>query len=305
VSNIGCGNFCKSTEHDDGLEELEDIAELNNRIDIKDFQIPEDFDLETVITAITTGPGWFKLEKMYTVEDIEAARRIIYHHNKADKMHRAQGEGSEHRTRDEQHNKYNGLVWALFNKGRIFEKMAQHPVILNISNVMLGETSQISSLAANTVLPGQGGQLPHLDYPYYRTFYPASNPNIMDTAPPLSVQFVTLITDFSKENGATAIRPGSHVVPKYPDDVKDFYDNSLQMEGKAGDVVVFAGAMQHCAMPNNSTELRSGVLQHMVPVYIKPFEAMSEYVRADIKERASPAMRRVLALDHPYPVLKH
>ena len=73
----------------------------------------------------------------------------------------------------------------------------------------------------------------------------------------------------SKENGATAIRPGSHVQPKYPDDVQDFYDNSIQMEGKAGDVVVFAGAMQHCAMPNNSTELRSGVLQHMVPVYIK------------------------------------
>ena len=51
--------------------------------------------------------------------------------------------------------------------------------------------------------------------------------------------------------------------------MQDFYDNSIQMEGKAGDVVVFAGAMQHCAMPNNSTELRSGVLQHMVPVYIK------------------------------------
>jgi len=242
---------------------------------------------------------------MYSEEDILAARKIIYHHNKADQVHKAALTGEEHRTRDEQHNKYNGLVWALFNKGRIFEKMAQHPVILNISNVMLGEASQISSLAANTVLPGQGGQLPHLDYPYYRTFYPASNPNIMDTAPPLSVQFVTLLTEFSKENGATAIRPGSHKVPKYPDDTEDFYANSLQMEGKAGDVVVFAGAMQHCAMPNKSPGLRSGVLQHMVPVYIKPFEAMSDYVRADIKERASPAMRRVLALDHPYPVLKH
>ena len=51
-------------------------------------------------------------------------------------------------------------------------------------------------LANRWWLPGQGGQLPHLDYPYYRTFYPASNPNIMDTAPPLSVQFVTLVTDF-------------------------------------------------------------------------------------------------------------
>merc|ERR1719362_1788788 len=91
--------------------------------------------------------------------------------------------------------------------------MAQHPVILNISNVILGETSIISSYAANTVLPGQGGQLPHLDYPYYRAFYPSTNPNIMDTAPPLSMQYVTLLTDFTKDNGGTALRPHSHHAP--------------------------------------------------------------------------------------------
>merc|ERR1712079_869159 len=91
---------------------------------------------------------------------------------------------------------------------------------------------------------------------------------------------------------------------RYPDDVEDFYANMIQMEGKAGDVVVFAGAIQHCAMPNRSKGLRTGMLQHMVPVYIKPFEAMSDYVREEIKARATPAMKRILALDHPYPVLK-
>ena len=128
--------------------------------------------------------------------------------------------------------------------------MAQHPIILNISNVILGETSQISSLAANTVLPGQGGQLPHLDYPYYRSFYPSANPNIMDTAPPLAIQFVTLLTDFTKENGGTALRPHSHHRPTYPEDEEEFHANAIQIEGKAGDVVVFAGAIQHCAMYN-------------------------------------------------------
>ena len=33
---------------------MEDFAALNNRVNIKDFQIPEEFDLETVVTAITT-----------------------------------------------------------------------------------------------------------------------------------------------------------------------------------------------------------------------------------------------------------
>lgn len=52
------------------------------------------------------------------------------------------------------------MVWALFNKGKIFEKLAQHPVVMNVSNIILGENSAVSSLAANTVLPGNGGLTP-------------------------------------------------------------------------------------------------------------------------------------------------
>ena len=59
----------------------------------------------------------------------------------------------------------------------------------------------------------------------------------MDTAPPLSMQFVTLLTDFTKENGGTALRPHSHHVPKYPEDEQEFHANMVQVEGKAGDVV--------------------------------------------------------------------
>ena len=66
-------------------------------------------------------------------------------------------QNTNHQSQDEKHNNFNGMVWALFNKGKIFEKMAQHPVILNTSNIIIGENSAVSSLAANTVLPGNGG----------------------------------------------------------------------------------------------------------------------------------------------------
>ena len=57
-------------------------------------------------------------------------------------------------------------------------------------------------------------------------------------------------------------------------------------------------------MPNKWDTLRTGILQSMAPVYIKQFEAMADYVRDDIKSgarSASPAIRRILALDHPLP----
>jgi len=213
-------------------------------------------------------------------------------------------QNTNHQSQDEKHNNFNGMVWALFNKGKIFEKMAQHPVILNTSNIIIGENSAVSSLAANTVLPGNGGQLPHLDYPYYRMQLPSSNPHIMDNAPPLSLQFVTLLTDFNSENGGTAFRPNSHHKPRYPDNKEEFYKNAIQISGKAGDMILFHGALQHCAMPNRSKSFRTGILQHMAPVYIKPFESMAEYVRDDIKAKASMGLKRLLAMDHPYPMLK-
>ena len=79
---------------------------------------------------------------------------------------------------------------------------------------------------------------------------------------------MTFLTNFTMENGGTAIRPHSHLVPTYPDDEEEFFANAIQVEGNPGDTVVFAGPIQHCAMPNKSQRFRAGVLQHMLPVYI-------------------------------------
>lgn len=178
----------------------------------------------------------------------------------------------------------------------------QHPAILGVSKRLLGENCVLSSLAANTVLPGMSSQIPHLDYPYYDYLFPEEGNDAMNVNKPLSLQFVTLLTDFTKANGGTAIVPASHKSPAYPRDPEAWYAKAVQVEAKAGDVIVFAGAMQHCAMANKDRSFRSAILQHMVPVYIRPFENF--IVTRNVKLRASEALRKLLALDHPYPVRK-
>jgi len=37
---------------------------------------------------------------------------------------------------------------------------------------------------------------------------------------------------------------------------------------------------------------------------LRPFEAMAQYVSDDIKAQASMGLKRLLAMDHPYPMLK-
>ena len=48
--------------------------------------------------------------------------------------------------------------------GRIFSKMATHPLILGVSRQLLGDHCRLSSFAANTVLPG----IFHLHHSYSR-----------------------------------------------------------------------------------------------------------------------------------------
>jgi len=272
----------------------------DNNVNMSDFRLPEGWNLETVVEAIKTGQGWFHFKDVFSEKDIAMARERVYYHNKADIALKSLTLTPSHQL----HSNYQGLVWGCINKGQVFEKMAQHPIILAISDVMLGESCQISSIAANTVIPGADGQLPHLDYPYYKSFFPSSSPNVMDSAPPISLQFMTLLTDFTKDNGGTAIRPNSHKNPSYPEDKEDFFRNAIQIEGQAGDMFVFTGTLQHCAMPNTSDKLRSCVIQQMVPIYVRPFEDMAKSISQETRMRSSKVLKKLLALDHPYPILK-
>ena len=91
-------------------------------------------------------------------------------------------------------------------------------------------------------------QKPHLDYPYYDYLWPEKEDAMktemlmvcsvvnqwyaclaINSHLPQAVQFVTLLTNFTIDNGGTAIRPFSHLDPKYPTDVDEFFRNAIQV----------------------------------------------------------------------------
>lgn len=232
---------------------------------------------------------------MFSERDVEMAyERIVSHKITTDAS-------SNFMKPDDKHNNYGGLTWGLLSRGRIFAKMAAHPIILKVSRTLLGNQCRLSSFAANTVLPGMLGQKPHLDYPYYRHLWPEKE-GCMNLPPShlLALQVVTLLTDFNPENGSTAIVPGSHINPKHPENPDEFFKHSIQLTAKAGDVIMFAGPIQHCAMGNTTKGIRCGILQHMVPLYVTPFEDL-----VSGREAEEEVITQLLALDHPHPMLKY
>ena len=52
---------------------------------------------------------------------------------------------------------------------------------------------------------------------------------------------------------------------EYPENVDDFMSNMIQPTAEEGDVIIFTGVAQHCAMPNRSNKSRTGILMQMLP----------------------------------------
>merc|ERR1712126_121636 len=76
-----------------------------------------------------------------------------------------------------------------------------------------------------------------------------------------------------------------------------------QVIAKAGDVVIFVGLVQHCAMPNHSNQSRTVLLIQYLPKWVRPMEDQKKMLRKEVEARASDELRRLLLLDYPYPAV--
>lgn len=82
----------------------------------------------------------------------------------------------------------------------------------------------------------------------------------------LSMQILYLLDDFTLENGATYLLPGSHLKEGKPSE-KEFYENAVQVEAKAGDAVIFDAMLWHAAGFNSTSQPRRG----LTVVYTRSF----------------------------------
>ena len=126
----------------------------NDDVDMMDWKMPEHFDANVICHDITYGPGWVLLKGMFSEKDIEMARERLLKNKTFEDKEFEEHVGDFLET-DDRHNNFDGLTWGLLSRGKIFAKIATHPVILEISRKLLGENCRLSSLAANTVRPGK------------------------------------------------------------------------------------------------------------------------------------------------------
>ena len=150
-------------------------------------------------------------------------------------------------------------VYALFGKTRAWDAPATSPLVLGVLDRVLGPAYQLSAPTGIEIGPGEKAQVIHRD----DSIYPLPRPHqevVVNTMWPLD--------DFTEENGATRIIPGSHRSHDRPDPSTPTIGAAMP----AGSVMFYLGSVWHGGGANQTDATRLGVILEYVAGWLRPQE---------------------------------
>ena len=198
-----------------------------------------------------------------------------------------EGAGSEFRTEAHAHRLAN-----LVDKGEVFRRVIAHPEVIDGVRHVIGQ-AKLSSLNARSADPhSDAGQPLHVDMaavPDERGYWVCNT--------------IWMLDDFTPDNGATRVVPGSHKWGKRPQDVLADPDaphpGEVLVTGRAGGVVIMNAHVWHGGTANRTAAPRLA----MHAFYCRRDKPQQQYqkklLRPEVQAALSPELRELLALDDP------
>ncbi len=178
----------------------------------------------------------------------------------------------------------------LINKGSVYHVVLTRPRVLAGIAHVLGGDLKLSSLNSRAALPGQGLQGLHADWnaPVAPDAYQVCNS-------------IWLLDDFTPDNGATRVVPGTQRSGKMPSDdmanTKDAHPDEITLLGKAGDVVIFNSHTWHGGTRNNTASPRRALHGYFCRRCHAPQLDQNKHLRPDTREQLSDAALVVLGIE--------
>ncbi|MGB5757335.1 MAG: phytanoyl-CoA dioxygenase family protein [Acidimicrobiales bacterium] len=134
-------------------------------------------------------------------------------------------------------------LYNLVPRHEVFRQLPIHDNVLPVVEQLLEPECILSGTTAMDIGPGERLQGLHADDGLFRIGRPHR---------PMMSTTIWALTDFTAENGATRIVPGSHREPGHPD--PDDESIAVPAEMAAGSVLIMDSQLWHCGGPNTTVD---------------------------------------------------
>lgn len=179
-------------------------------------------------------------------------------------------------------------IYSVLSRTRVCDRLVDHPRVLAVLDRLLMPNYLLSALQAINIQPGESAQLPHHD----DGFYPIPRPRA-----PLAAATIWAIDDFTADNGATVLYPGSHhwgARRPGPD------DPALPVVMPAGSCVFFVGTLWHGGGANTTADARLAVTAQYCQPWLRPMESYTLSMPRDAARTVSADIQRMIGYSiHP------
>jgi len=165
-------------------------------------------------------------------------------------------------------------IYNLLVHGPIYERIPIHPNVLPIVEKVLDPGLLISSLSSIAIGPDESAQMIHADDQVIGL--PKPHPAIICNT-------MWAITDFTEENGATRLCPGSHLADHSPN-LLEHYD-SIPAEMAKGSVLVWVGSLWHGGGANQTDKRRVGLAMNYCAGFLRQQENQQLVIPQDTVRR--------------------
>ena len=178
---------------------------------------------------------------------------------------------------------------AVLDKSRTSAELIAHPTVLQIADDILlpfCTSYRLGSASAIEIWPGEKAQRLHRD----DTIYP-----MRITGVEWQISALWALTDFTPENGATRLVPGSHLMTEADIEAMiegDDWDEKVvtQAAMKKGDLLLYLGRTYHGGGANNADKPRIGLVNTYALGWLR------------VEENHYLAVPRDVAMSYPEPV---
>jgi ectoine hydroxylase-related dioxygenase (phytanoyl-CoA dioxygenase family) len=174
-------------------------------------------------------------------------------------------------------------IYNLLARGESFRRVPVHAAVLPLIEAVIGKGCLISSLSSIKILPGENEQPVHAD----DMVFSLPRPHV-----PLVCNSMWAITDFTAENGATRVLPGSHREGRAPG-FFDEVEGMIPAEMPRGSVLIYNGSLWHRGGANRSDAPRLGIAMNYCAGWLRQQENQQLGIPLAIAREFSPQLRRL------------